>query len=188
MKENPFKLHTRHRMRDSWLLFAIATSILLNFVQAIALIVMGNNQHLPRIAYQIGDGPMLPLATQVFTWNQETAISFVKIFLPLVYTFSPQGTPPSELYTPFISPALLEATRKRFEKDKALIESEGYTQTLKVQTVELDESLEMAHVTAELRRLKRNGTLDHTTLQLTIDLLSTSDPLNLYGHAIHHIR
>ncbi len=60
-------------------------------------------------------------------------------------------------------------------------------QTLFVQSVRFDSSFETAAVAAELRRINRRGEISRTPMTLTVELITTADPLNPYGHIIAKI-
>ncbi len=184
MSPHPLKLHTQKRGRETLLLVALGAMVLLNLVWAMSFRAMAANFNKPRIVMNTREGLILPLASSVFTWNPSTGESFIKNFLPQCYTFSPMGLPPKGLFIPFINPALLDASQQRFERDKGVIESEGIMQTLFVQSVRFDSSFETAAVTAELRRINRRGEISRTPMTLTVEMITTADPLNPYGHRI----
>ncbi len=170
------------------LALALAVSVTLNFYQAHAQARMAANLATPRIVLQTPSGMVLPVAASAFTWTPEVARDFTKLFLPVLYTFTPLGTPPSEMWSPFINPQLLKTAEERFRKNQFRIETDGLNQTLFVREAVYDPETESAKVTAELRIVNKAGQITRTPMNLNVELTTTADPLNPYGHAITNVR
>jgi hypothetical protein len=185
---SPFKLHTRFRGWNTFLAISLAASTALNFGMIFAWCRMADNLSTPRIVVRSPDGVVLPVAASVFHWNPTVAQEFLRIFLPILYTFGPTGTPPMEMWSPFMHPQLLRTAEDRFHKNQSRIESEGLNQTLFVREVRLDADGETATVAGELRLISRTGQITRTPVTLTVELTTTADPLNPYGHAIINVR
>ena len=185
---SPFKLTTRFRGWSRALAAALALSVALNFALAFANSRLSANFATPRIVVKTPNGVVLPLAAAAFVWTPEVAGDYVRLFLPILYSWTPLGTPSPEVWSPFISPVLLKAAEDRFREKKSRIEAEGLSQTLLVREIAWDPESESARVTAELRLLRRDGQIIRTPLNLTVELPAVADPLNPYGHAIANVR
>jgi hypothetical protein len=182
--DSPFKLTTHFRGWSRVLAVGLTISIVLNLALVYANIRQSANFATPRIVMNSPSGIVLPLAASAFVWSPEVGKSYIKLFLPILYTFSSSGTPSLDSWTPFIHPDLLKAAHDRFQKNQIRIQSDGLNQTLFVREVQFDEGAESAIVDAELRLIDRNGQITRTPIRLNVELTTTADPLNPYGHAI----
>jgi len=187
-KLSPFKLTTHFRGWSRVLAIGLGLSLLLNFAQAYSNTKLSSNLSTPRIVLQTRSGPVLPLASGAFVWNNDVARDFVKLFLPILYTFSPSGPPPAETWSPFINPQLLKQAAERFQKNQSRIQTDGLNQTLFIRESNYDPDTDTVLVVGELRQIDKNGQLNRSPMNLTVQLTTLSDPLNPYGHAIHSIR
>lgn len=187
-RNSPFKLTTHFRGWSRVLVAGLALSVILNFGMIYAWCRMADNLSTPRIVVRSPDGIVLPVAASAFVWNPTIAQEYVKLFLPILYTFTPMGSPPLEMWSPFIHPQLLKTAGDRFQKNRFRIEADGLSQTLFVREVRYDLENETATVNAELRIISKIGQITRTPLNLTVDLTTVADPLNPYGHAILNIR
>lgn len=185
---SPFKLTTRFRGWSRALAAALAVSVALNFALTFANARLSANLSTPRIVVKAPNGIVLPVAASAFVWTPEVTRDYVRLFLPILYSWTPLGTPSPEVWSPFISPSLLKAAEDRFRKNQSRIEAEGLSQTLLVREVAWDPESESARVIAELRQLRRDGQIIRTPLNLTVELPAIADPLNPYGHAITNVR
>jgi hypothetical protein len=186
-KKSPFKLTTHFRGWSRVLGVGVLVSISLNFLLAYANLKQSRNFSTPRIVMKAPSGIILPVAASAFVWTPEVARDYVKTFLPVLYTFSPLGVPQKETWTPFINVQLLQLALEKFQNNRTRIESDGLHQTLLVREVQYDEVSESAQVVAELRIMGKTGDLARTPLNLTVELTTTADPLNPYGHTITNV-
>jgi hypothetical protein len=184
---SPFKLTTHFRGWNRILAIGLVLSLALNFALVFANVKQAANFSTPRIFMKTSGGIFLPVAAGAFEWTPDVARDYVRIFLPIVYTFTPSGASPIETWSPFINPQLLKATADRFQKNRSQIQSDGLHQTLFVRQVTYDPESESAAVIAELRLIDKSGHVTRTTMNLTVDLITSADPLNAYGHAIHSV-
>jgi hypothetical protein len=181
---SPFKLTTHIHGRTRILAGSLILMVLLNIGILTAHIRLAGNLEKPRVVLPGSNGVLLPLASSAFVWTPEVACDYVKLFLPVLFTFSPEGTPPGEVWRPFINTQLIETAQKRFKLNQTLIESDGLHQTLKISTVSYFPESETAEVTGELRIINRLGEVSTQPVELSVFLTTTSDPLNPYGHTI----
>ncbi|MDD2709088.1 MAG: hypothetical protein PHV34_13970 [Verrucomicrobiae bacterium] len=184
---SPFKLHTRFHAWHTALVAGLAVSILFNFGMLYAWLRMAANFSTPRIVVRSPQGIVLPVASSAFIWTPDAAREYVKLFLPVLYSFSPAGASSIEIWSPFFHPQLLRTAEERFRKNQIRIESEGLTQTLFVRETRWNADTETAVVTAELRLLSKVGQITRTPLNLTVEFTTTADPLNPYGYIIANI-
>lgn len=184
----PFKLTTHFRGWSRVLTLCLGGSMLLNFGLIYSQIKTAQNFATPRIVLQAPSGVVLPVAAGAFVWTPNVARDFVKLFLPILYTFSSTGTPPLEMWGPFINPQLLKMADERFRKNHSRIETEGLNQTLLVRETIYDPESDSVQVTAELRLINKAGQITRTPISLTVELISNADPLNPYGHSITNVR
>ncbi len=185
---SPFKLTTHFRGWSRVLAIALGVSILLNFYLAYAQVKLAGNLATPRIVMQTPSGVVLPVAASAFIWTPEVARDYIKLFLPVLYTFSPAGPPSTQIWIPFINPQLLKTAEERFRKNQFRIETDGLNQTLFVREAAYDPETESARVSAELRLINKSGQIIRTPMNLTVELTTASDPLNPYGHIITNVR
>lgn len=187
LNNSPLKLTTHFRGWSRVLVLSLTTSLAINFGLIYANIKQSENYSLPRVVYKSPSGIVLPLASTAFVWTPEVAVQYVKYFLPVVYSFTPDVVPEIETWSPFVNVQLLRAAKDRYKKNEGQIKSDGLSQTLFVQSVNYDPDSETAKVTGELRIIDRNGQLSRTPVSLTVELIKISDPLNAYGHYIQNI-
>ncbi|MDD2709229.1 MAG: hypothetical protein PHV34_14680 [Verrucomicrobiae bacterium] len=185
---SPFKLHTRFQAWHTALVAGLIVSVLFNFGMLYAWLRMAANFSTPRIVVKSPQGIALPVATSAFVWTPDVAREYVKLFLPVLYSFSPTGTPPIEMWSPFFHPQLLRTAEERFRKNQARIESEGLAQTLFVRETRWNAETETAVVMAELRLISKTGQITRTPLNLSVEFTTAADPLNPYGYIITNIR
>ncbi len=187
-RNSPFKLTTHFRGWSRVLALALTLSVLLNFYQVYAQTRLAANLATPRIVMQTSSGMVLPVAASAFVWTPEVARDYVKLFLPVLYTFTPTGTPSSEMWSPFINLQLLKTAEERFRKNQFRIETDGLSQTLFVREAVYDPETETAKIAAELRIVNKAGQITRTPLTLAVELTTVADPLNPYGHSITNVR
>jgi hypothetical protein len=187
-KPSPFKLTTHFRGWSRVLAIALGLSLLLNFALIYANVRQSANLATPRIVVKTPSGIVLPLAASAFVWTPDVAKDYIRLFLPVAFTFSPAAASASDTWSPFIHPQILKAATERFQKNQPRIQSDGLNQTLQVRQVDYDPDTETATVIAEVRLIDRNGQVTRSSLNLTVELSTTADPLNPYGHAIINIR
>ncbi len=187
-RNSPFKLTTHFRGWSRILAIGFGISCLLNVALIYANVKQSANFATPRIVMNSPSGMVLPVAASAFVWTPEVAHDYVKLFLPVLYTFSSANPPQVETWSPFINPQLLKAANDRFQKNQGRIQSDGLSQTLYVREVRFDSDSESAVVIAELRIIDKAGQITRTPMNLTVELITSADPLNPYGHIIHNIR
>lgn len=182
---SPFKLTTHFNGWSRVLTVSLVLSTLYNFALMYSHYRLEQNLNTPRLIKQGSSGMMLPVQSAAFFWKPEVASDYIKLFLPVLYSFSPEGIPPRETWSPFINPQLLETAEKRFKLNQTLIESDGLHQTLGIKEIQYNPDDETAEVTGEIRIINRAGNLSLIPLKLTVKFMTTSDPLNPYGHTIY---
>lgn len=182
---SPFKLTTRFRGWSRVMAIGLFISIALNFYLVHAINKQSDNLSIPRIVMRTPSGMVLPVAASAFVWTPEVATDYVKKFLPVCYTFSPDSPPSVDTWSPFINPQLLKSAVDRFRKDQTRIQSEGFNQTMLVREVKYDEASETAIAVCEVRVIDRNGRITRNPVTLTVEFTTYSDPLNPYGHIIN---
>lgn len=187
LNNSPLKLTTHFRGWSRVLALSLMISLIINFGLIYANIKQSENFSLPRVVYKSQSGIVLPLASTAFVWTPEVATQYVKFFLPVVYSFTPDAVPELETWAPFVNAQLLRAAKDRYKKNEGQIKSDGLSQTLFVQSVTYDSASECAKVIGELRIIDRNGQLSRTPVTFTVELPAISDPLNAYGHYIQNI-
>jgi hypothetical protein len=183
-RDSPFKLTTHFRGWSRVLAFGLTLSLILNFALIYANVRQSANFATPRIVISSPSGIVLPVAASAFVWSPDVAKSYVRLFLPILYTFNSTGTPSLESWAPFIHPDLLKSAHDRFQKNQIRIQGDGLNQTLFIRDVQFDSENTSAIADAEIRLIDRNGQVSRTQVRLQIQLTSTADPLNPYGHAI----
>ncbi len=170
------------------LALGLGISCSLNFALIYANVKQSENFASPRIVMNSPSGMVLPVAASAFVWTPEVARDYVKLFLPVLYTFSSANPPQTDTWSPFIHPRLLKTAVERFQKNQGRIQSEGLSQTLYVREASYGPESETAAVTAEIRVIDKNGQITRTPVNLTVELTTTADPLNPYGHLIANVR
>jgi len=166
------------------LLLILFFSVLLNFGILFAHIKMVQNLDTPRIVMRGTEGLVLPMRSTTFFWKPEVASDFIKIFLPVLYNFSPEEVQAGEEWSAFINPELLKKFKDRFELNQTVIVKDELHQTLAVFQVDYNLATDSADVTAELRIINKFGDLTRTPMKLKVKFGKMTDPLNPYGHFI----
>ncbi|MDD2710102.1 MAG: hypothetical protein PHV34_19130 [Verrucomicrobiae bacterium] len=184
---SPFKLTTHFRGWTRVLALSLGISLLLNFALVYANAKQAANLSTPRIVMRTSSGIVLPIAASAFVWTPEVARDYIKIFLPIIYTWSPVAGASVETWSPFISPLLLKNALESYRQNLPRIQSDSLNQTLLVREVLYDPENDTAGVIGELRLIDRAGHVTTTPLKITVDLITSADPLNPYGHAINNI-
>jgi len=185
--DSPFQITTRVR---GWnLAFAIGAvcSFILNIIFGIGFIRLSSNLSTPRIVYKAPSGVILPLSAGSLVWTPELAQDFIQRTLPILFTYWPASPPDFEGWAPFINSTLLKSSRDSYLKKEGQIRSDGLNQTLKVLKVDYNPDNDTALVQSELRIIDRNGQLTKKPLSITLELITTADPLNPYGHTIQSV-
>jgi hypothetical protein len=186
-RHSPFKLTTHFRAWSRVLAIGLGISLCLNFALVYANVRQSANLSTPRIVLKTPSGIVLPVAASAFVWTPEVARDYVKIFLPVLYTWSPIAGPSPETWSPFINSQLLKTALEKYRQNQSRIQSDGLNQTLLVREVLYDPENNTAQVIAELRLIDRTGHVTPTPLKVTVDLITTADPLNPYGHLITNV-
>lgn len=187
-RSSPFKLTTHFRGWSRVLAMSLGISCSLNFALIYANVKQSANFANPRIVMNSPSGMLLPVAASAFVWTPEVARDYVKLFLPVLYTFSSTNPPQANTWLPFIHSRLLKEAGERFQRNQGRIQNEGLSQTLYVREATYDPDLEAAVVSAEVRVIDRTGQITRTPVNLTVELTTTADPLNPYGHLITNVR
>lgn len=185
---SPHRLHVHFTGRERILTGCLIASTLISLLLCVSVNRLAKNFSTPRIAVQVPGGPLMPVACALFKWDVDTANQFIQIFLPVAFSYSPEGIPNTKLWSPFIATTVFDAMKESWEKNRATIQAEGYHRFLRVKSIEWDETTETATVSAETTIISTKGKVNKTDSTITVSLQKTSDPLNAYGYIIQEIQ
>lgn len=130
------------------------------------------------------EGIVLPMTSTTLFWTPEVASDYIKLFLPVLYNFSPDVAQTDDAWSPFINPDLLKKYRDRYKLNQKIIESEDLRQTIGIYNVTYNSGTDSANVQAELRIINKYGELTRTPMKLHVKFANATNPLNAYGHNI----
>jgi hypothetical protein len=141
----------------------------------------------PRLVLQTPGSLTFPVQSKPLSWTPEVACDFIKLFLPVLYSFSPEGHELGERWEPFIAESLIRFYSDRFKLNRNIIQLDGLLQYLTIQKVEFHPETASAMVTAELHIINRLGDLTRSPMNLQVRLVRTSDTSNPYGYRIESV-